>query len=116
MEVRELGPSYRAANAEGTSRWVQLTRLACRPRSAAQTPRTDITFARLETIRVPVLLITCAADLYVPPSLLRLVARIKGARPLVIPECGHSAYWEQPDDFNRAVIGFIQGISKIGDR
>jgi pimeloyl-ACP methyl ester carboxylesterase len=26
---------------------------------------------------------------------------------LVIPECGHSAYWEQPALFNRAVLAFI---------
>jgi pimeloyl-ACP methyl ester carboxylesterase len=25
----------------------------------------------------------------------------------VIPECGHSAYWEQPELFNRAVLDFI---------
>ncbi|MDX1980470.1 MAG: ankyrin repeat domain-containing protein, partial [Bryobacteraceae bacterium] len=35
---------------------------------------------------------------------------------MVILECGHSAYWEQTDDFNRAVIGFIHGVSKKGNR
>jgi pimeloyl-ACP methyl ester carboxylesterase len=25
----------------------------------------------------------------------------------VIPECGHSAFWEQPDVFNRTVLDFI---------
>jgi len=26
---------------------------------------------------------------------------------VVIPECGHSAFWEQPEAFNRAVLDFI---------
>ena len=34
-------------------------------------------------------------------------ARIAGSIPVVIPECGHSAYWEQPELFNRAVLEFI---------
>jgi pimeloyl-ACP methyl ester carboxylesterase len=25
----------------------------------------------------------------------------------VVPECGHSAFWEQPEIFNRAVLDFI---------
>ena len=29
------------------------------------------------------------------------------ANRAVIPECGHSAFWEQPDAFNRAVLDFI---------
>ena len=27
---------------------------------------------------------------------------------LIIPEVGHSAYWEQPDIFNHVVLAFIQ--------
>jgi len=26
---------------------------------------------------------------------------------VVVPESGHSAYWEQPEIFNRAVLDFI---------
>jgi len=26
---------------------------------------------------------------------------------LIVPEVGHSAYWEQPEVFNRAVLEFI---------
>jgi pimeloyl-ACP methyl ester carboxylesterase len=26
---------------------------------------------------------------------------------VVIPECGHSAFWEQPEAFNQAVLDFI---------
>jgi pimeloyl-ACP methyl ester carboxylesterase len=54
-------------------------------------------------------LITGGADLYAPPPILRLfAARIKGAQSVVVPEAGHSTYWEQPEVFNRAVLEFIR--------
>ena len=63
----------------------------------------------LENIKVPVLLITGDADLLAPPPLLRFVAaRMKNSESVIIPEAGHSAYWEQPEIFNRAVLEFIR--------
>lgn len=109
-EVRELGPSYRAGNASGTEQWVALERLSRPPGPAApaQPLRNRITFSRLETIRTPTLLLTGDADMYAPPPVLKLfAAHIKHAETLVVPEAGHSAYWEQPEIFNRAVLGFI---------
>ncbi len=35
-------------------------------------------------------------------------ARIKNSESVVVPEAGHSAYWEQPEMFNRSVLAFIQ--------
>jgi pimeloyl-ACP methyl ester carboxylesterase len=112
-ELRELGPSYRASNPAGTQRWIDLERTN-RPGSNAGTPsptqpmRNRITFALLETLKVPALLVTGDADLYAPPAVMRLfAARIKGAESVVVPEAGHSAYWEQPDIFNRTVLTFI---------
>ncbi len=109
-EFRELGPSYRAANAAGTERWVALQKISRPPgpTSPAQPLRNHITFAMLETIRVPTLLLTGGADLYAPPPILPLfAARIRGSETLVIPEAGHSAYWEQPEVFNQAVLKFL---------
>jgi pimeloyl-ACP methyl ester carboxylesterase len=113
-EFRELGPSYRAADPEGLRRWVEMQH-AGRPHTPPPRPpappqtKNRITYALLETIRVPTLLITGDADLYMPPSVIRLLAeKIKGAKSLVLPECGHSAYWEQPEAFNRAVLDFIK--------
>ena len=71
--------------------------------------RNRISYAALETLELPTLLLTGDADLYMPPSVLRLfAARISGCESLVIPECGHSAYWEQPEMFNRAVLEFLK--------
>jgi pimeloyl-ACP methyl ester carboxylesterase len=73
-----------------------------------QPNKNRMTFALLESIRVPALLITGGADLYAPPPVMRLfAARIRGAETLVFPEAGHSAYWEEAEAFNRAVIAFL---------
>ena len=110
-EVRELGPSYRAANPEGTERWIELEHMsrAAGPPGPAQTMRNQITFSLLETIQVPTLLLTGDADLYAPPPVLRLfAARIKNSKSVIVPEAGHSAYWENPQLFNSAVLQFIR--------
>ena len=109
-EFRELGPSYRAVNPEGTTRWAALARDSRTPAAlpSPQASRNRVTFAMLETLRVPTLLLTGDADLYTPPPVLRLFAdRIRGAESMVVPETGHSAYWEQPDRFNDAVLAFV---------
>jgi pimeloyl-ACP methyl ester carboxylesterase len=31
---------------------------------------------------------------------------------VIVPECGHSPYWEQPEFFNRTVLEFIGRTSK----
>lgn len=102
-EIRELGPSYRAANPAGTQRWKELAR-----HSTPHATRNRITYAALETIKIPTLLLTGDADLYAPPPVLRLfAARFPNCESVVIAECGHSAFWEQPEAFNRVVLDFI---------
>ena len=129
VEFRELGPAYRAANPEGTARWNALA-YPFVPAAPTLTPQTapatkgdapavpkpvlgngsniEVTFARLETLRMPTLLITGDADLYTPAPVLRQFSRhIRHAEMAVFPETGHSAYWEQPDMFNRRVLDFL---------
>jgi pimeloyl-ACP methyl ester carboxylesterase len=94
-EFRELGPSYRAGNAAGTQRWVELEKMSRPPGPPAppQSLRNRITFALLETIKAPTLLLTGDADLYAPPPILRLfAARIEGSESSIVPEAGHSTY------------------------
>jgi pimeloyl-ACP methyl ester carboxylesterase len=109
-ELRELGPAYRAGDPDGTRRWIELERLSRPngPMSPPQAMRNRITFARLEQLAVPTLLLTGGADLYTPPPVLALfAARIAGAESVLIPDVGHSAYWEAPDVFNRSVLAFL---------
>jgi len=113
VEFRELGPSYRAANPEGARIWTDLAHKAVTGGDFRQGVANEITTARLEAMRVPTLLITGDADLVNPPSILRMVARhIAGSETLIAPEAGHSTYWEQPDIFNRALLGFLAKQAK----
>lgn len=105
-DFRELGPSYRAANAAGTRRWNELAQ--AKPR-VSYTVKNRIDYAALGTITVPTLLLTGDGDVYMPPPVLRMFAkRFPRCESVVLPECGHSGYWEQPEAFNRAVLQFIQ--------
>jgi len=58
---------------------------------------------------VPTLLLTGDADMFAPPPVLRMFAtHIRHAETVIVPEAGHSTYWEQPDAFNRAVLHFVR--------
>ena len=128
LDFRELGPSYRAVNPEGAARWLSLA-LATGPASRgdkvaahvpdgnpraltgafAIRPDTAITWDRLAALTTPTLLITGDADLYTPPSVLRMfAAHMKHADAVLIPETGHSSYWESPDVWNEAVLRFMK--------
>jgi pimeloyl-ACP methyl ester carboxylesterase len=110
-EFREVGPSYRAGDPAGTTRWIEIEH-ASRPQvpgTAVQPNRNRMTFALLESLRTPTLLITGGADLYSPPPIMRMfAARIRGAETVVFPEAGHSSYWEDAEGFNRAVLAFLE--------
>ena len=104
----ELGPSYRAANPEGVEKWIELNRKSETGKGARQALANVVTPDKLETLRVPTLLMTGAADLATPPAIMRMIARhVPDNEMVVVAECGHSPYWERPDFFNRTVLDFI---------
>lgn len=121
VDFRELGPSYRAADPGGAARWLAVSQGKspvdrAAPSAAASAaedrfavkPERAVTWARLEALEVPILLIAGDADLYMPPSVLRMfMSHIKSAEAAVIPETGHSSYWESPEEFNRTVLAFF---------
>ena len=95
-------------NAAGTAAWVaerQAWVSGVRP-----DPKTTraITWAAVEAIRVPLLLLTGDADLWAPPAVLRMqAAHLPHAEAHVVAEAGHHAYWEQPQTFNRLLLAFL---------
>ena len=108
-DLRELGPSYRAADPDGTRHWIELERMSRQSGAPAQPLRNRMTFSMLESIKMPALLITGDADMYAPPPLLRMfTSRIKSSESFIIPEAGHSGYWEKPEVFNRVVLEFLR--------
>jgi pimeloyl-ACP methyl ester carboxylesterase len=109
LELRELGPSYRAAHPEGVQRWLELSTSGQQSQAPQTAGSVPVTFAALGAVRVPTLLLTGDADLYTPPAVLRLFAeRMPHADFVVVPESGHAASWENPDVFNRAVLRFLR--------
>jgi 3-oxoadipate enol-lactonase len=82
--------------------------------SETPSPRASQTNAinRLSEIHVPTLVIAGAED---QPDILRiadlLTTGIAGARKVIIPNTAHHLNMEQPEQFNRAVLEFLAGLS-----
>lgn len=70
---------------------------------------------RLSAITAPTLVIAAEQDLIKPVALSVLIkSRIPGAEMVVIPDAGHVAIFEKPQEFNTAVLGFLAKFA--GDR
>ena len=110
IELRELGPSYRGINPEGTRRWMEIERSSRTgdTHGPTQPTRYPITYARLESMAIPVLVLVGEADLLSPPALMRLLAEhIPGSNLVTLGEAGHAAFWERPEIWNNLVLDFI---------
>lgn len=104
---RELGPAYRAAHAEGVALWDRLQSEAVHT-NFRQPLLGKLTLDALESLTMPVLMLTGDADLYTPPPMLKKMAdRVKNGRTAVVDGAGHSAHWEQPAAFNRLLLDFL---------
>ncbi|MGH7846509.1 MAG: alpha/beta fold hydrolase [Candidatus Binatia bacterium] len=109
----ELGPSYRAANPAGVEQWAELNRKSVTAKGGRQKLANVVTTQKLETLKVPALLMTGSADLATPPSITRMIARhVPDNEVVIVPESGHSPHWERPDFYNRTVLEFIGRHSK----
>ncbi|MDP3339317.1 alpha/beta fold hydrolase [Frigidibacter sp.] len=117
-EAKELGAGFRSFSPEGVAEWARLQ--ALNPPVAApkgtrflqQPLRTDITTAGLGRCPVPVLLMTGAADAYMPPRLLRQVAFEAGIdRVTVFEDAAHAPHVEAPEAFNAALVAFFRASS-----
>jgi pimeloyl-ACP methyl ester carboxylesterase len=107
VELKELGPSYRAANPSGVAEWKKL-----HERAGTGSPvrlRNKITWPALANLKAPTLLVTGDADLWIPPYMLRQVGeKIPNSKVVVVPNSGHAVQWEQPEIFNNTVLDFIR--------
>ncbi len=106
---REVGPSYRGANPEGTKRWIEIDEHARQPGASDQPSRTPNTFAKIATILTPTLVVAADADLLAPPALMRIwAAYLKNHEWAVVPDSGHAIEWEQSNVFNKKVLEFVK--------
>jgi pimeloyl-ACP methyl ester carboxylesterase len=106
---REFSASYAVANPEGLAAWVALQDEATRGTGLEQEAWNVIKAESFAALSVPTLLLTGDADSTAPPSLMRMLARhMPAAELVVVPEAGHSPYWERPDIFNDALLDFLR--------
>src|ERR1700722_4997071 len=105
---REVGPSYRGANPDGTRSWIEIERHTRQAEALDQPLRTPNTFAKIETIPTPTLILAADADLLAPPALMLVwAAHMKKHEWAVVTDAGHAIAWEQPEIFNANVLEFI---------
>ena len=64
----------------------------------------------LSTIEAPALVVVGANDTPFLAASDYMAAKIPGAKKVVIPDAGHAANIDQPDAFNRAIGGFLNGL------
>ncbi|MFJ4621160.1 alpha/beta fold hydrolase [Streptomyces sp. NPDC088812] len=109
VAVKELGPSYRGGDQDGVAAWLAVNARARTADAFAQSLAHTLTWAALETLTLPVQLITGDGDLYSPPSIMRLNAQhLRAERTHVVAEAGHNPHWEQPAAWNRLLIAFLR--------
>ena len=93
-EFREVSMGYMATNPEGLKQWLEIHHNSRQQGAPAQPQRTTITYKKLETIRVPTLLMPGDQDLQTPPWVMRRqLAQIPHAQFIVLPEAAHSINW-----------------------
>jgi pimeloyl-ACP methyl ester carboxylesterase len=106
---REVGPSYRGADPDGTKRWTEIDEHARQPEAPDQPLRTPNTFAKIAMIPTPTLVLAADADLLAPPALMRIwAAHVKNHEWAEVSDAGHAIAWEQPDAFNAKVLEFVK--------
>jgi len=106
---REVGPSYRGTNPDGTQRWIEIEEHARQTDASDQPLRTPNTFAKIETIPTPTLILAADADLLAPPALMLVwAAHVKNHEWAIVTDAGHAVTWEQPEMFDAKVLEFIQ--------
>jgi len=106
---REVGPSYRAGNPEGTKRWIEIEAHAQQPGAPSQPLRTPNTFTKLAALSMPTLVIAADADLLAPPALMHAwAAHLPHYEWAMVADAGHSIAREQPEMFNDTVLAFIK--------
>ena len=107
---REVGPSYRGVNPEGTKRWIEIEERAQQPGAPSQPLRTPNTFAKLSTVTMPILVMAADADLLAPPALMPTWAtHLKNYEWTTVPDSGRRHRLGASDVFNEKVLGFVKG-------
>jgi 3-oxoadipate enol-lactonase len=73
---------------------------------------TRLAHADLDALGIPILMITGSADdLFPAPLIVDNAARLRNATLVEIADAGHSPYFERPDEYNDALLRFLERVS-----
>tara|TARA_Y100000814_G_scaffold104072_1_gene72987 strand:+ start:1462 stop:2241 length:780 start_codon:yes stop_codon:yes gene_type:complete len=110
--VRALSEAFRCSNHNMSNLYLQIQKT--NPiRDTSQTMLLGgTTSEELNKLTMPVMFLVGEDDLLTPPHVIDIAAGyIKGCKVTVVPDCGHSVYFEKPDVFNFEVGRFISDSS-----
>ncbi len=116
--IRGLSPGFVDQHPDRTFLYRQIMRL--NPKHAADfltvpSGHRGSTHERLAEAGVPILYIVGEEDMLAPPRTIEIAAsQIPQSRLVRVPDAGHSVYYEQPERFNREVMGFLRGHCQSG--
>ena len=73
--------------------------------------RLPVSAEQAATLTVPVLFVEGEDDVLIPPEVIRVAqGMIPGARLQMVPDAGHSVYFERPAEFNAALDAFLAEV------
>jgi pimeloyl-ACP methyl ester carboxylesterase len=106
---REVSAGFRGANPEATRRWAEAEAVARQPDGEVALLRTPNTYAKMRSIKAPVLALAGGADMIAPPAMMRLwAAQLVDVEFVTIAEAGHALSYEDSPAFNTCVESFIR--------
>ena len=111
---REVGASYRGSDPKGLERWLENEHNSRQKGATSQSLRSPNTYAKFAGVKMPPMLVMAGgSDLISPPGMMTVwAAHFKGAKYAVVADAGHSIPWENPQEFNRLVLGFLRTLRR----
>ena len=107
LTTRALGKTFRDENPAGWFLYRQIFDL--NPPRAIQKANPDTpTLTEVSKLKIPTLFLVGSEDTITPPEIIKQVHEIvEKSKFEVVPECGHSIYFEAPALFNQIVAEFL---------
>ncbi|MCH8199896.1 MAG: alpha/beta fold hydrolase [Chloroflexi bacterium] len=109
---RVLGPLFRARDPERTALYAAIASFnAANRRNLGGSLGSKVSAEDLTATGVPILFLVGEDDVLMPASQIAAFQRlVAGSKLVVVPRAGHSAYFEEPDAFNDAVLDFLADV------
>ncbi len=107
LAQRALGPRFQQRDPAKTFLYQQL--FALNPPRENTGFQSEITKQEVAALDVPTMFIVGSDDGLTPPEILRAVHElIPGSDFVEFPGCGHSVYWENPEQYNSTLATFLE--------